>query len=148
MAQAIAHSESLDSRHRILRDATQIRTTEPRQQEYPEAKITTSATPDRHASYHSNYIPEPRIAMIPGFPTPVIPSSRQHRKRHSILRRTMMKICEQDSPPNDSPSAVSMRTDLTFHRSGTGPAGRRAGRVPSLSIRSIHAPVPGSRGWL
>ena len=29
------------------------------------------------------------------------------------------------------PSGVSMNTNLTFHRSGTGPAGRRAGRVPS-----------------
>jgi ribosomal-protein-alanine N-acetyltransferase len=36
------------------------------------------------------------------------------------------------------PSGVSMNTDLTFHRSGTGPAGRRAGRVPSLPFRAIH----------
>ncbi len=61
---------------------------------------------------------------------------------------TATKNFQQDSPPNDSPSGVSMNTDLTFHRSGTGPAGRRAGRVPSLPIRSIHAPLPGSRGWL
>ena len=33
-----------------------------------------------------------------------------------------------------------MNTDLTFHRSGTGPADRRAGRVPSLPICAIHRP--------
>ena len=33
-----------------------------------------------------------------------------------------------------------MNTDLTFHRSGTGPAGRRAGRVPSLPLSAIHPP--------
>ena len=33
-----------------------------------------------------------------------------------------------------------MNTNLTFHRSGTGPAGRRAGRVPSLPIPAIHPP--------
>jgi hypothetical protein len=31
-----------------------------------------------------------------------------------------------------------MSTDFTFHRSGTGPAGRRAGQVPSLPTRLIH----------
>ena len=35
------------------------------------------------------------------------------------------------------PSGVSMNADLTFHRSGTGPAGRRAGRVPSLPTFAI-----------
>ena len=38
------------------------------------------------------------------------------------------------------PWEVSMNTNLTFDRSGTGPAGSRAGRVPSLPIRSIHPP--------
>jgi hypothetical protein len=38
------------------------------------------------------------------------------------------------------PWGVSMNTDLTFHRSGTGPAGRRAGRVPSLPAFAIHTP--------
>ena len=72
-----------------------------------------------------------------------------HITEGRIPRRTgpHRKSCEQDSPPNDSPSAVSMNTGLTFHRSGTGPAGRRAGRVPSLPIYSIHAPLPGSRWW-
>jgi hypothetical protein len=45
------------------------------------------------------------------------------------------------------PSVVSMNDDLTFHRSGTGPAGRRAGQVPSLPTRAIHPPrrpaIPG-----
>ena len=38
------------------------------------------------------------------------------------------------------PWGVSMNTNLTFHRSGTGPAGRRAGRVPSLPFPAIHPP--------
>ena len=38
------------------------------------------------------------------------------------------------------PWRVSMNTKLPFHRSGTGPAGRRAGRVPSLPMRAIHPP--------
>ena len=37
-----------------------------------------------------------------------------------------------------------MNTNLTFHRSGRGPAGRRAGRVPSLPIPAIHPPMPAS----
>ena len=36
------------------------------------------------------------------------------------------------------PSGVSMNTILTFHHSGTGPAGRQAGRVPSLPFLAIH----------
>ena len=38
------------------------------------------------------------------------------------------------------PWGVSMNTGLTFHRSGTGPADSRAGRVPSLPIFAIHPP--------
>jgi len=38
------------------------------------------------------------------------------------------------------PWGVSMNANLTFDRSGTGPAGRRAGRVPSLPFLAIHAP--------
>lgn len=32
-----------------------------------------------------------------------------------------------------------MDTDLTFNHLGTGPAGGRAGRVPSLPMNAIHA---------
>jgi len=38
------------------------------------------------------------------------------------------------------PWGVSMNADLTFHRSGTGPAVRRADRVPSLPMPAIHLP--------
>ena len=38
------------------------------------------------------------------------------------------------------PWGVSMNTDLTFHRSGTRPAGRRSGRVPSLPFPAINPP--------
>ena len=44
-----------------------------------------------------------------------------------------------------------MNTDLTFHRSGTGPAKSRAGRVPSLPMSSIHPPrqpaIPDEGRW-
>jgi len=36
------------------------------------------------------------------------------------------------------PWGVSMNTNLTFHRSGTGPAIRRAGRVPSLPFLAFN----------
>jgi len=49
------------------------------------------------------------------------------------------------------PWGVSMSADLTFHRSGTGPACRRAGRVPSLLIFAIHPPrqpaIPDEGRW-
>jgi len=49
------------------------------------------------------------------------------------------------------PWGVSMNTHLTIHRSGTGPAGRRAGRVPSLPMRAIHPPrqpaIPDEGRW-
>jgi hypothetical protein len=65
---------------------------------------------------------------------------------HSGLRlrpRVMEQITNANQPvqPIAGSSVVSMNTDLTFHRSGTGPAGRRAGRVPSLSPRPIHPPL-------
>jgi len=49
-------------------------------------------------------------------------------------------MAEQARAVNRWPPGVSMNTLLTFHRSGTGPAGRRAGRVPSLQLRAIHPP--------
>ena len=48
-------------------------------------------------------------------------------------------MAEQTRPANRWPLGLSMNTDLTFHRSGTGPAGRKAGRVPSLPTFAIHA---------
>jgi len=36
------------------------------------------------------------------------------------------------------PSGVSMNINPTIHRSGTGDAGSRASRVPSLPMRAIH----------
>ena len=51
-----------------------------------------------------------------------------------------MKKCEQARPANRWPSGVSMKTNLPFHRSGTGPAGRRAGRVPALPSSAIRPP--------
>ena len=52
----------------------------------------------------------------------------------------LINMGQQARPVNRWPSGVSMNTNLPFHRSGTGPAGRRAGRVPSLPISAIHPP--------
>jgi len=49
-------------------------------------------------------------------------------------------IAEQARAVNRWPLGVSMNIDPTFYRSGTGPAGRQAGRVPSLRLRAIHPP--------
>ena len=60
-------------------------------------------------------------------------------------------MAEQARPANRWPSGVSMNTNFTFHRSGTGPAGRRAGRAPSLPMPSIHPPrqpaIPDEGRW-
>lgn len=49
--------------------------------------------------------------------------------------------CDQSVHLIASPWGVSMITDLTFYRSGAGPAGRRADRVPSLPTLAIHPPL-------
>jgi len=151
------------------------RTTEARQQEYPEAEITTTATTDRRASCHSNNIPEARREKISGFPIPALATVRpkreslsrmqpqadvdrsrfphfdQRRQLAATFRRSAqaqaafhalldheMKYANKLVQLIAGPWGVSMNTDLTLHRSGTGPAGRRAGRVPSLPFRAIH----------
>jgi hypothetical protein len=50
------------------------------------------------------------------------------------------EMAEQARPANRWPFQLSMNTNLTFHRSGTGPARSRAGRVPSLQTCPIHPP--------
>ena len=51
-----------------------------------------------------------------------------------------IKMAEQARPVNRWPVGSFDEPYLTFYRSGTGPAGRRAGRVPSLPFCSIHTP--------
>jgi hypothetical protein len=68
MPPATTHYESVIDRQGIWRDAMPLRTTEASQQEYPEAGITASATPDHQVSCHSKNIPETRLKMISGFP--------------------------------------------------------------------------------
>jgi len=105
------------------------------------------------------HIPEVRREMIYGFPNPAFATARQKRRysrnmqQPSTLQRSArpqatfhaIPAHERNSAnrpvqPIAGPWGVSMNTDLTFHRSGTGPAGRRAGRVPSLPTRSINPP--------
>jgi hypothetical protein len=46
---------------------------------YPEAELTTIVETDRHASRHREYIPEPRLEMISGFPNPALATRRWRR---------------------------------------------------------------------
>jgi len=104
-----------------------------------------------------DHIPETRFELIAGFPNPVLANPRRKQeyssrmKQESTLQRSAGPQARihgiSDRQRNHAnkaaqgiagPSVVSMNTDFTFHRSGTGPAGRRAGRVPSLPILAIH----------
>ena len=61
------------------------------------------------------------------------------------------KMAERARPANRWPSGVSMNIVLTFNRSGTVPAGRGAGQVPSLPVLAIHPPrkpaIPDEGRW-
>ena len=159
MAPAIAHFESDDSRQVIWRDSKSIRTTEPIQQEYPEAEIPTTVHLHHQDWSHSKNIPEARREMIFGFHNPALATLRRKReypskmKQASTLQRAARaqasfhapsdhesKYANRPVQPIAGPWGVSMSDDLTFHRSGTGPAGSRAGRVPLLPMPAIHPP--------
>jgi hypothetical protein len=118
-----------------------IRTTERLQQEYPETEITTTAMPDRHDLLHSKSIPEPRIEMISGFPNSVIATGCQKRTQTQARFHTMAD--HERKWANRAVQLIAGR--LVFRaegsvtwRSGTGDAGRRASRVPSLPMPAIH----------
>jgi hypothetical protein len=81
----MAHFESHTSRQGIWREAMRLRTTERLQQEYPEAAITTTGSPDRRDSCHSKNIPEARLEMISGFPIPALATARPKREYSSNL---------------------------------------------------------------
>ena len=53
-------------------------------------------------------------------------------------------ICEQTRSANRWPIPLSSGAFLTFDRSGTGPAGGRAGRAPSLAASSDPFAMPAS----
>jgi len=97
--------------------------------------------------------------MILGFTNPELATVRpkmgysRKMKQQSTLQRSRRAQATFHATPDHEwiyanrpvqpiagPWGVSMNTDLPFHRSGTGPAGRRAGRVPSLPTRSINPP--------
>lgn len=63
----------------------------------------------------------------------------RHRDVKELLAKKIIRDLTRDDeknsrPVNHWPFGVSMNTYPTFRRSGTGPAGRRAGRLPSLPI--------------
>ena len=174
MAPSTAHFESHAPRQGIWRDAMPDRTTEARQQEYPEAEITTTATTDRRASCHSNNIPEARREKISGFPIPALATVRP--KRESLSRMQPQADVDRSRFPHfDQRRQLaatfrrSAQAQASFHaipdhegkyanravqliagrhhfraeaavawRSGTGDAGSKASRVPSLPFRAIH----------
>ncbi|MFA6271189.1 MAG: hypothetical protein WC657_08360 [Candidatus Paceibacterota bacterium] len=79
MLSARVHFEINDSGQGGCCGAMRIRTTARWQQEYPEAAITMTGSPDRQALCHSRNIPEARIEMMPCFPHSVISTGRQKR---------------------------------------------------------------------
>ena len=93
------------------------------------------AMPQRMIFRHSDIARDRSISQYPSNMNPE--ATRPQARIHGISDR-------QRTPANKAaqgiagPSVVSMNTDFTFRPSGTGPAGRRAGRVPSLSTRPIH----------
>jgi len=55
------------------------------QPEYPEVEITATAATNRRASCHSKNIPEPRPAMIPGFPNIALATTRLQKAYFNAL---------------------------------------------------------------
>ena len=156
MPPATVYFERRDSRQELWRDAMTIRTTEARQQEYPETAITTTGIPHRRAIVHSRNIPEARREMISGFPIPALATRRQirgySRRMNSTLQRSARPQATFHAPSDHEGICANRAVQLiagrhhfraeggVVRRSGTGPAGRRAGRVPSLPFSAIHPP--------
>lgn len=152
MAPHIAILESSDHRQRLGIDSTLSRTA-PR---FAKAKISRGrgscdATPDCHASRHSKNIPESRIPMIADFPNSEIATGRRMREypsRMKTLRNPTQASCQAipDHGRKYANKPVQLiagpshfrATPTVATRSGTGPAKRRAGRVPSLPFSAIH----------
>jgi len=154
MPPTIVHFETNADRQRIWCDAMTIRTTEAIQQEYPETAITTTGLPDPRAIIHSRNIPEARRDMISGFANPVLatlrPKSGYSRKMDSTLRRSARaqatfhaSLDHEGKCANRAVQLIAgrhhFRAEATVtRRSGTGDAGSRASRVPSLPFSAIH----------
>jgi len=133
--------ESDAARQEIWRSTMLDRTTEALKAEYPETGITTTVNLDHRATGHSKNIPEPRLDMISG-----IPISARSNRRRMPTKKQMRWEAEPDHERKSANRAVQLiagqhmfRAETSaVRRSGTGPAGRRAGRVPSLPAFSIH----------
>ena len=103
--------------------------------EYPEAEITTTVSKDHPDSCHSKNIPEPRPDMISGFPNPAL-ATPPEAVFHAL----------PDHEGNNANRAVQLIAGRhhfrakasVIRRSGTGDAGRKASRVPSLPVFAIH----------
>ena len=154
MPPAIAHFESAADRQGGCRDAMTNRTAEAIREIYPEAGITTTAMPDRHGLRHSKNIPESRSAMISGFPNSEIAAGRPKggysRRMKSTLQRAARAQATFHAIPDHEENIANRAVQLiagrhhfrakatVTRRSGTGDAGSRASRVPSLPVLAIH----------
>jgi len=114
-------------------------------------RASCDATPDRFTICHSKNIPEARISMIADFLNSEIATGRRMREypsRMKTLRNPKQASCQ--AIPNHEGRCANKPVQLiagpshfratptVATRSGTGPAKRRAGRVPSLPFSSIH----------
>ena len=123
------------------RSAMLDRTTEDHKTEYPEAGVTTTVALNRPALRHGNNIPEPRIHMISGFPIPAR-SNRRPMRAETQARWQATPEHERKSA-NRAVQLIAgqhkFRAEISdVRRAGTGDAGSRASRVPSLPVRAIH----------
>jgi len=133
--------ESDADRQEIWRSAMRDRTTEALKAEYPETGITMTVNLDHRATGHSKNIPEPRLDMISGIPTP---SRSKWRSMRAETQARWEAIPDHDGiSANRAVQLIAgqhmFRAEFSaVRRSGTGPAGSRAGRVPSLPAFAIH----------
>jgi len=106
-----------------------------------------------HASRHSKNIPESRIPLITDFPNSEIATGRRMREypiRMKTLGNPTQASCQAipDQGRKYANRPVQLiagpshfrATPTVATRSGTGDAGRRASRVPSLPTIAIHPP--------
>jgi len=133
--------ESDTDRQEVWRSAMPDRTTEALKAENPEAGITTTVNLDHRATRHSKNIPEPRHEMISGIPIP----ARSDRRPMPAETQAQGDVTpdHENKTANRAVQLIAgrhmFRAEISAaRRSGTGDAGSRASRVPSLPVSAIH----------
>ena len=133
--------ESDTERQEIWRRAMTDWTAEAARAIYPEAGFTATVTMDRRASSRRNNIPEPRLDMISGIPIP----ARSDRRPMPAETPAQWEATPDHDTKNANRAVQLIAGQHMFRaefsasrRSGTGDAGSRASRVPSLPTFAIH----------